>query len=170
MQAVGRNYHAHLQNRSAWVEAVIKTVSTTGRRFYGRGRDFVVPVHYIIALIEGLLMESGENVVKVNGVLYSDYVPQCLRDIGVSWLDIISAYEKTVEDPDDVRNAVDTMLVSQGENVQRRSIGSNTRKLQAKSQIDSASIGLLCAVPLPRGTANLRSQSHRPHYAQGQMN
>ena len=131
MQAVGRNYHAHLQNRSAWVEAVIKTVSTTGRRFYGRGRDFVVPVHYIIALIEGLLMESGENVVKVNGVLYSDYVPQCLRDIGVSWLDIISAYEKTVEDPDDVRNAVDTMLVSQGENVQRRN-GVGQRKRQRK--------------------------------------
>merc|ERR1712216_878345 len=51
------------------------------------------------------------------------------REIGVPWLDIIDAYEKAVDDPDDVRNAVDTMVVSQGEQVLRRGIGSNTRKL-----------------------------------------
>jgi hypothetical protein len=129
MQAVGRTYHFHLNNRAVWVEAVMKTITSTGKRFYGKGRDFVVPVHYIVALMEGLLMESGEDVVQVNGVLYSDYVPQCLREIGVPWLDIINAYEKAVDDPDDVRNAVDTMVVSQGEQVLRRGIGSNTRKL-----------------------------------------
>ena len=75
-------------------------------------------------------MESGEDVVENSGILSSDYVPQCLREIGVPWLDIINAYEKAVEDPEDVRNAVDTMLVSrQAEQIQRRSVGSNTRKL-----------------------------------------
>ena len=56
------------------------------------------------------LMESGEDVVENSGILSSDYVPQCLREIGVPWLDIINAYEKAVEDPEDVRNAVDTMI------------------------------------------------------------
>lgn len=130
MQTVGREYHSHLRNRGVWVEAVMKTITIIGRRFYGKGRDFVVPVQYIVALMEGLLMESGEDVVENSGILSSDYVPQCLREIGVPWLDIINAYEKAVEDPEDVRNAVDTMLVSrQAEQIQRRSVGSNTRKL-----------------------------------------